>query len=184
MHLFVIVDFVINNNRSQRPCYGLLKLKLRHSNIYYNVTSLLLCFGHPPTTMMPFWPPLLPADKPTSIKHRGQYKHIDFYINLLNLTKPFDSGLKKWMRKAACHSDSVDSSNPHRWRGKWLHHHGGGVCWLFVLLWMDSWGHKLIVCKKWYKHNLKMKLMALLFDPPRRAPHRYCMNSQISCNSI
>jgi hypothetical protein len=31
--------------------YGPLKLKLRHSNIYYNVISLLLCFGHPPITM-------------------------------------------------------------------------------------------------------------------------------------
>ncbi len=39
-----IDDFVINNNRSQRPCYGPLKLKLRHSDIYYNVISLLLCF--------------------------------------------------------------------------------------------------------------------------------------------
>jgi hypothetical protein len=46
-----IINFVIDNNRSQRPCYGPLKLKLRHSNIYYNVISLLLCFGHPPTTM-------------------------------------------------------------------------------------------------------------------------------------
>jgi hypothetical protein len=36
---------------SQRPCYGPRKLKLRHSNIYYDVISLLLCFGHPPTTM-------------------------------------------------------------------------------------------------------------------------------------
>jgi hypothetical protein len=44
---------------------------------------------------MPFQPPLLLADKPTSIKHRGQYNYIDFYINLLNLTKPFNSGLKK-----------------------------------------------------------------------------------------
>jgi hypothetical protein len=44
---------------------------------------------------MPFWPPLLLADKPTSIKHRGQYNYIDFYINLLNLTNPFDSGLEK-----------------------------------------------------------------------------------------
>jgi hypothetical protein len=44
---------------------------------------------------MPFRPPFLPADKPTSIKHRGGYKYIDFCINLLNLTKPFDSGLKK-----------------------------------------------------------------------------------------
>ncbi len=77
------------------------------------------------------------------------------------------------MRKAACHSDCMDSSNPHRWRGKRLHHHGGGVCWLFVLLWMDSLRHELIVCTKWYKNNLKMRLTALLFDPRRRAPcHR------------
>jgi hypothetical protein len=47
VHLFVIIDFFINNNHSQRPCYGPLKLKLRHGNIYYNVISLLLCFGHP-----------------------------------------------------------------------------------------------------------------------------------------
>jgi hypothetical protein len=51
VHLFVIIDFVIDNNHSQRPCYGPLKLKLRHSDIYYNVISLLLCFGRPPTTM-------------------------------------------------------------------------------------------------------------------------------------
>ncbi len=50
-HVDAIVNFVIHNNRSQRPCYGPLKLKLRHSIIYYNVISLLLCFGHPPTTM-------------------------------------------------------------------------------------------------------------------------------------
>jgi hypothetical protein len=50
-HVDTIVNFVINNNRSQIPCYGQLKLKLRHSNIHYNVSSLLLCFGHPPTTM-------------------------------------------------------------------------------------------------------------------------------------
>jgi hypothetical protein len=41
------------------------------------------------------------------------------------------------MRKAACHSGGVDSSKPRRWKGKHLHHGGGGVCWLFVLLWMD-----------------------------------------------
>ena len=51
VHLLVIVNFVINNNRSQRPCYGPLKLKLRRSDIYYNVISLFLCFGCPPTTM-------------------------------------------------------------------------------------------------------------------------------------
>ncbi len=51
MHLFVIVDFVINNNRSLRPCYGPLKLNLRHKDIYYNVISLLLYFGCLLTTM-------------------------------------------------------------------------------------------------------------------------------------
>ncbi len=75
------------------------------------------------------------------------------------------------MRKAARHLGGMVSLNPRRWTGERLHHHGGGVCWLFVLLWMDSWRHKLIICKKWYKNNLKMSLMALLFDPPRRAPH-------------
>jgi hypothetical protein len=50
-HVDDIVNFVIDNNRSQRPCYGPFKLKLRHSNIYYIVISLLLCFEHPPTTM-------------------------------------------------------------------------------------------------------------------------------------
>ncbi len=44
-------QFFIANNHSQRPCYGPLKLKLRHSNIYNNVISLLLYFGHPQTTM-------------------------------------------------------------------------------------------------------------------------------------
>ncbi len=50
-HSFVIINFIIDNNHSQRPCYGSLKLKLKHSNIYNNVISLLLCFGHPPMTM-------------------------------------------------------------------------------------------------------------------------------------
>ncbi len=36
-------QFCHQHNRSQRPCYGPLKL--------YNVISLLLCFGHPPMTM-------------------------------------------------------------------------------------------------------------------------------------
>jgi hypothetical protein len=50
-HVDAIINFVINNNHSQRPCYGPLKLKQKHSDIYYNVISLLLCFGHLPTTM-------------------------------------------------------------------------------------------------------------------------------------
>jgi hypothetical protein len=55
----------------------------------------------------------------------------------MNLCKPFASRLGTNMSTAAHHSDGVDSSNPHHWRGKRLHHHGVGVCWLFVLLWMD-----------------------------------------------
>jgi hypothetical protein len=60
------------------------------------------------------------------------------YFNSLILPKPFNSGIGTNMSKAACHSDGVDSLNPCHWRGERLNHHGGGVCWLFVLLWMDS----------------------------------------------
>ncbi len=90
---------------------------------------------------------------------------------MLNLPKPFNSGLGKWMRKSARPLGGMDSLNPHHWRGKWLHHHGGGVCWLFVLLWIDSWRHELIVCKKWYKNNLKMRSTVLLSDPPSCTPY-------------
>ena len=37
------------------------------------------------------------------------------------------------MRKAAHPSGGMGSSNPRRWRGERLHHHGDGVCLLFVL---------------------------------------------------
>jgi hypothetical protein len=63
--------------------------------------------------------------------------YIDFYINLMNQTKSFNSGLRLNMRKASCPSGGMVSSNPHHWRGKRRHHHGGGVCWLFMLLWID-----------------------------------------------
>jgi hypothetical protein len=69
------------------------------------------------------------------------------------------------MRKAARHLGGVVSSNPCRWRGKRLHHHGGGVCWLFVLLWMDLWCHETIICKKWYKNNPKEGLCGVTFLP-------------------
>ncbi len=77
----------------------------------------------------------------------------------MNLFKSFDSNLGQYMHKAARPLGGMESLNSRRWRGERLHHHGGGVCWLFVLLWMDSWCHELIVCKKWYKNNLKMRLM-------------------------
>jgi hypothetical protein len=51
----------------------------------------------------------------------------------LNLLNCFDAGVGKMMRKAARLSSGMDSSNPRRWRGERLHHHGDGVCLLFVL---------------------------------------------------
>jgi hypothetical protein len=68
-----------------------------------------------------------------SIKHRGKHKIIYFYINLLNLLNHFNGGIGTSMRKAAHPLGGVGSSNPRRWRGERLHHHGDGVCLLFVL---------------------------------------------------
>jgi hypothetical protein len=81
----------------------------------------------------PFRPPLLPADEPEFDEHRGKHKLINFYINLLNLLNRFDGSIRTSMRKAAHPSGGVGSSNPCRWRGERLHHHGDGVCLLFVL---------------------------------------------------
>jgi hypothetical protein len=54
---------------------------------------------------------------------------MNFYINLLNLLNCFDGGIGTSMRKAAHPSGGVDSSNPRRWRGERLHHHGD-LCFL------------------------------------------------------
>jgi hypothetical protein len=51
----------------------------------------------------------------------------------MNLTKSFVASLGKYTRKAARYLGGMDSSNPHHWRGKQLHHHGGDVCCVFVL---------------------------------------------------
>jgi hypothetical protein len=49
----------------------------------------------------------------------------------LNLLNRFDGGIGTNMRKAAHPSGGMDSSNPYRWRGEQLHHHGDGfVCCL------------------------------------------------------
>ena len=56
----------------------------------------------------------------------------------MNLFKSFNISLGQYMRKAARPSGGMELSNLCRWRGKRLHHHGGGVYWLIVLLWMDS----------------------------------------------
>jgi hypothetical protein len=76
---------------------------------------------------MPFRPPLLPAGEPEFDKTSGKHKLINFYINLSNLLNRFNGGIGTSMHKDANPSGGVGSSNPRRWRGERLHHHGGGV---------------------------------------------------------
>ncbi len=130
---------------------------------------------------MPFRPPLSPADKPTSIKHRGQYKYINFYINLMNLCKSFNSGLGKHMWKAACPLGSMDSMNPRCWRGKWLHHHGGGVCKVPVACCALS---QLVSHQSWFSYNVTI-CPTLACNTPVRCWHchallRLYFNSSVS----
>jgi hypothetical protein len=79
---------------------------------------------------------------------------INFNISLLNSTKPFNIGLRQYMRKAACPSGGMDSFNPCYWRGKRLHHHGGDVCCVFVFCVTVSLG----VCKQVPEHILKVPI--------------------------
>jgi hypothetical protein len=46
----------------------------------------------------------------------------------MNQTKSFDGSHEKYMRMAAHSSGGMESSNPHRWRGERLQHHGDVVC--------------------------------------------------------
>jgi hypothetical protein len=96
---------------------------------------------------MRFQPPLSPTDKS---EFHYTSRSIKNYINLLNLTKSFDSGLRQYMRKAARPLGGMDSSNPRRWRGKQFHHHGGDVRCVFVL----HVAVTLVVCKKVPEQNL------------------------------
>jgi hypothetical protein len=50
-HVDAMINFVIHNNRSLIPCSSHYKLKLRHSNIYYNVISLIVYYWLPPLPM-------------------------------------------------------------------------------------------------------------------------------------
>jgi hypothetical protein len=48
-HVDAIVSFVTHNNQSLIPCSSHYKLKMRHSNIYHNVISLIIYYWLPPT---------------------------------------------------------------------------------------------------------------------------------------
>ena len=46
----------------------------------------------------------------------------------MNQIKSFSGGFGKYMHKAARPLEGMDSSNPRRWTGEQLQHHGDGVC--------------------------------------------------------
>ncbi len=79
------------------------------------------------------------------------------------------------MRKAAHPSGGMDSSNPHRWRGEQLHHHGDGVCLLFVLFCAVSSDRRHSSYVDKYESNLKVGLLMKQSVPPRLAPYRLVM---------
>ncbi len=87
----------------------------------------------------------------------------------MNLLQLFNGGLKKGVRKAACSSGSVESSNPCRRRGWWFHHHDGGVYYMFVLCVVS----RLVVvnCRMYF--CLTIRLIVLFCDSPMgaRAPY-------------
>ena len=59
----------------------------------------------------------------------------------------FDEGIGTIMRKATHPSGGMGSSNPRRWRGERLHHHGDGVCHVVCAFCAvsDSW---LVSCTR------------------------------------
>ena len=89
-----------------------------------------------------------------------------YIIEVLQSEPPRLAPYHMW--KAAHPLCGVDSSNPHCWRGWRLHHHGGGVCCVFVLCVAVSSGCcHLSYLDKYVPHNV------LHSDPPRLAPHHW-----------
>ncbi len=85
------------------------------------------------------------------------------------IAKPFNGSLGKNMCKVAHPTGSVGSSNPHCWRGEQLCHHGDGVWEVFCDFCAISWfltpqSGSLYVKNVW-QHNLKVRLIVLLFVP-------------------
>jgi hypothetical protein len=74
----------------------------------------------------------------------------------MNLTKSFVGNLRQNMCKANRPLGSMVSSNPRRFTGKQLNHHGGDVCCVFVVLCVVV---SLVVCKKVTEHNLKVHIL-------------------------
>jgi hypothetical protein len=63
---------------------------------------------------------------PNSIKQEAS---INKLISTLNILNRFDGGLGTNMRKATHPSGRMGSSNPRRWMGEQLQHHGDVLPW-------------------------------------------------------
>ncbi len=127
---------------------------------------------------MPFWPPLLPADKPKSIKHKNDtnilLSTLIYWIEL----NPLTAALKN------------ECARPPATPTVWIHqiHAAGGASGSITMvvvfvgcLCCCGWTRDVTsssYVKKWYKNDLKMRLTVLLFDPPRRAPY-LSLNSHV-----
>jgi hypothetical protein len=87
----------------------------------------------------------------------------------MSLVKPQNNGIRKFKCKAARSSGGVDSSNPHRWRGKRLHRHHGDVCCVFVLCVAVSSGRLTHQIKKYqnitlrYTYPLTIRFIGITF---------------------
>ena len=119
------------------------------------------CFGHHCCR----WASLI------SIKHRGQYKLINFYFNLLNLLNRFDGVLEK-----SC-------TRPLTPQVAWVHQiHaswgvGGSTTMVMVFIGLCVvcfglvWSLSLVVCRQVWENNPTMGLWVWQSGPPRLAPY-------------
>jgi hypothetical protein len=108
--------------------YDPFNIMLSYDLNLLGVVSLFVCYWPLPMTIDAISATIVAGGQARFNKHRGQHKLINFHFNLLNLLNRFNVGVGKNMRKAGCPYSGMVSSNPHRWRGKWPHHHGDAVC--------------------------------------------------------
>ena len=76
------------------------------------------------------------------------------------------------MWKTAHPLGGMDPSNPCRWRGNRLHHHGVFIlacclCFLCGLVWLSS----LVIYRQVWENYLKVRLWVWQSGPPRLAPY-------------
>ncbi len=112
-----------------------IKLKTSYTHINYYVYCYFVSYWPSPMAMDAVLATIVASGWAQLKTHRVQY------INKMILLKSFDSSLQNKICKAAHPSGSVESWNPCYLRGKWLHHHGGDVCCVFVLCVLVSSGH-------------------------------------------